>query len=58
MEPFRVRVSCKDSQKVYLEGCIERGIVPRESVWMHGGGTGEDGFVLLLQKMNLELFQR
>ncbi len=44
--------------QVYLEGDLERGIVPEESVWMHGGGTGEDGCLLLLRKMNLELLRR
>lgn len=43
---------------MYLEGELERGIVPEESVWMHGGGQGEDGCLLLLRKMNLELLRR
>lgn len=40
---------------VYLQGELERGIIPDESVWTHSGGTGEDGFVFYLKKMNLEL---
>ena len=44
--------------QVYLEGELERGIVPLESAWMHDHGEGEDGCLLLLQKMNLELLQR
>ena len=44
--------------EVYLEGELERGIVPAQSVWTHGGGGGEDGCLLLLHKMNLELLQR
>ena len=44
--------------QVYLEGELERGIVPLESAWMHDHGKGEDGCLLLLQKMNLELLQR
>ena len=44
--------------QVYLEGELERGIVPLESAWMHGRGSAEDGCLLLLQKMNLELFQK
>ncbi len=44
--------------KVFLDGDLERGIVPEDSVWMHGGGNGEDGCLLLLRKMNLELLRR
>jgi hypothetical protein len=29
---------------VYLEGVLEKGIVPEESAWVHSGGTGEDGW--------------
>ena len=43
---------------MYLEGELERGIVPDESVWMQGGGEGEDGCLLLLRKMNLELLRQ
>lgn len=51
-------VENRRSGEVYLEGELERGIVPAQSVWTHGGGGGEDGCLLLLQKMNLELLQR
>ena len=44
--------------QVYLEGELERGIVPLESAWMHGRGIGEDGCLLMLQKMNLEVLQK
>lgn len=44
--------------QVYLEGELERGIVPLESAWMHGRGTGEDACLLMLQKMNLEVLQK
>ncbi len=44
--------------QVYLEGELERGIVPLESAWMHGRGSGEDGCLLMLQKMNLEVLQK
>jgi hypothetical protein len=57
-EPFFVRVASRDGAEVFLEGSLERGIVPKECLWMQGGGAGEDGFLLLLQKMNLELLQR
>ena len=57
-EPFYLRVSDKLTGKVYLQGRLERGIVPKESLWMLDSGVGEDGCLLLLHKMNLELFQR
>ena len=43
---------------MYLEGELERGIVPLESAWMHGHGEGEDGCRMLLQMMNMELLQK
>ena len=58
IEPYLVKVTNKVTQEVYLSGTLERGVVPKESVWMHGGGAGEDGFLLLLHKMNLELLAR
>ncbi len=58
IEPYRVRVACKASQEVFFEGELERGVVPRESVWEAGQGTGEDGFMLHLHKMNLELLRQ
>lgn len=51
-------VANKKTSEVYLEGKLERGIIPDESVWVAGQGTGEDGFMLFLQKMNLELLQK
>ena len=57
-EPFFVRVAARDGSRVLLEGKRERGIGPKECLWMQGGGSGEDGFLLLLQKMNLELLQK
>lgn len=48
----------RQSGEVYLEGKLERGIVPEESVWEHGGGVGQEGCTLYLQKMNLELLRR
>ena len=44
--------------EVWLEGDLERGIVPDSCVWTAGGGAGEDGFLILLEKMNLELLRR
>ena len=43
---------------MYLEGALERGVVPEESYWTQCGGEGEDGCLLTLRKMNLELLQR
>ena len=51
-------VENRKTGEVYLAGELERGIVPAQSVWTHGGGGGEDGCLLLLQKMNLELLRR
>lgn len=59
--PARLRplaVANKGTGEVYLEGGLERGIIPEDSVWTHGGGEGEDGTMLYLQKMNLEVLQR
>lgn len=52
--PVRNRLT----SEVYLRGDLERGVVPDESVWTMGGGEGEDGLLILLQKMNLELADR
>ena len=57
-EPFGVRVGHRRGGEAFLEGRLERGIVPAECVWMAGGGAGEDGCLLLLRKMNLELLRR
>lgn len=57
-EPFSLKVCHKATGEVYLEGRLERGIVPKESLWMLDTGTGEDGCLLLLHKMNIELLQK
>ena len=57
-EPFGLRVGHRRSGEAFLEGRLERGIVPAECVWMQGGGAGEDGCLLWLRKMNLELLRR
>ncbi len=41
-----------------MKGELERGIVPDDSYWTHCGGEGEDGFMLYLRKMNLEVLRR
>lgn len=58
IEPYHIRVQNKITQQVYLEGELERGVVPEECVWTYGGGEGEDGCLLVLSKMNLELYER
>ncbi|KIY96893.1 hypothetical protein MNEG_11071 [Monoraphidium neglectum] len=57
-EPYRLRVTDRVTREVYLEGALERGVVTSECVWTHAGGEGEDGCLLTLAKMNLELFER
>ena len=54
----RIRVAARSDGAVFLDGELERGIVPSESVWAQTGGVGEDGFVFYLKKMNLELLAK
>ncbi|GBF98648.1 hypothetical protein Rsub_11642 [Raphidocelis subcapitata] len=56
--PFSLRVANAASGEVYLDGRLHRGVAPRGSGWAHGGGEGEEGCVVTLAKMNLELFER
>ncbi|DBA90606.1 TPA: hypothetical protein ACH3X1_003839 [Trebouxia sp. C0004] len=58
LDPYFIKVVDKVSDEVYLEGHLERGIVPEESVWEHGGGVGENGCLLYLHKMNLQLLRK
>lgn len=51
-------VGNKMNGDIYWEGQLERGIVPEDCVWEYGGSTGQDGCILYLQKMNLELLRR
>lgn len=47
-------------EEVWLEGRLARPVVPGASSWSWGGaggGGGEEGLVLSLAKMNLELLQ-
>lgn len=50
-----ILVKDRKSHEVYLHGELWRGVVPEESMWINGSGDGEDGFVVQLTKMNLEL---
>ncbi|KAA6420245.1 MAG: heat shock STI-like [Trebouxia sp. A1-2] len=58
LDPYFIKVVNKVSGGVYLEGHLEQGIVPEESVWEHGGGVGENGCLLYLHKMNLQLLRK
>jgi len=53
-----LHVSCARTGESFLEGELERAVVPDESVWAAGDGEGEAGFVLYLKKANLELLAR
>jgi hypothetical protein len=48
----------KASGEVYLEGALERGVVPQDCFWTSCGGEGEDGCAIYLRKMNLEVLQQ
>lgn len=52
-----IRVSSRKSGRTYLEGELFREIIPEEFAWVHLGGENDDGFMLYLKKMNLELFK-
>lgn len=56
--PLLPAVWNRASGEVYLEGELERGVVPEDCFWTHCGGEGEDGCALYLRKMNLELLQK
>lgn len=58
LDPHEVSIVQKHTGDVYLQGRLWRGIVPLESVWTQGNGNGEDGCLLLLRKMNLELLTK
>lgn len=57
-EPHSLRVAHRTTGEVFLEGRLLRGIVPEDCYWTHCGGGGEDGCVLSLHKMNLEVLRR
>ena len=57
-QPYALRVCSRTSGDVYLDGQLERAVVPKECLWMLDNGTGEEGCLLLLHKMNLELLQK
>lgn len=58
LPPLVRAVSNKANGEVYLEGELERGVVPEDCFWTHCQGEGEDGCMLYLRKMNLELLQK
>jgi hypothetical protein len=51
-------VANRATGEVYLSGELERSINPGGSTWTLGRGTGEEGCLLALAKLNLELLQR
>lgn len=53
-----LHVKHKHTGDVYLEGQLERSVVPQECFWTYLGGDGEDGLMIFLRKMNLELLQK
>ena len=57
-QPPAAAVWNRSSGEVYLEGGLERGVVPEDCFWTHCCGEGEDGCALYLRKMNLELLQK
>ena len=57
-QPPAAAVWNRSSGEVYLEGGLERGVVPEDCFWTHCGGEGDDGCALYLRKMNLELLQK
>jgi hypothetical protein len=53
-----IAVERRSTGEVYLEGDLERGVIPEDCIWTHGSGVGEDGFLIVLAKMNLELLRK
>lgn len=53
IEPYFLRVSHRLTGEVFLEGELDRGVIPADSYWTH---DSDEGCVVYLQKMNLELF--
>lgn len=43
-------------KRVLLEGELYRAVVPADSTWVLGRGTGESGLLLVLAKANRELY--
>lgn len=55
IQPYWLSVRDALTGRVYCEGDLERGVVPGDSTWTQGSGDGEDGCLVILTKMNLEL---
>ena len=56
--PTTTAVWNRATGEVYLEGSLERGVVPEDCFWTHCGGEGEDGCAIYLRKMNLEVLKK
>ena len=57
-EPYEICVRNKETGVSYLSGWLHRGIIPNDCFWTHMGGEGEDGFLITMTKMNLEVLQK
>ncbi len=57
-EPYEICVRNKETGVSYLSGRLHRGIIPNDCFWTHMGGEGEDGFLITMTKMNLEVLQK
>lgn len=57
-QPYYLTIKNKVTDETYLEGHLFRGIIPDACFWTHLGGDGEDGFLISLTKMNLEVLKR
>jgi hypothetical protein len=57
-EPYNIVVGNKVTGETYLSGKLHRGIIPNECFWTHMGGCGEDGCLVTMTKMNLEVLQK
>ena len=57
-DPYEICVRNKATGDQYLQGRLHRGIIPGDCFWTHMGGEGEDGFLITMTKMNLEVLQK
>lgn len=58
IQPQHLAVTNRLTGQPYLSGVLHRTVVPGDSTWTLGGGQGEEGLMLVLAKMNLELYAR
>jgi len=53
-----LKITDRDTKEVYVSGELEYHVLPESSSWYHLQGDGEDGFVFLLEKANLNYSRR